>query len=255
MAGKSLNDIKPTASGDAVYRLAVGLLRPLYKLPLSVEVKGQDKLPREGGYIVVSNHVTVVDPITVGYPLVNQGTLPRYLAKESLFRVPLLGWLMRRCAHIPVARGSAQAAKSLDVARKVIDSGGAVIIFPEGTLTKDPDLWPMTGKSGAARLALQTGAPIIPIAHWGDQEFWPPEQKPRFRLRRTKVHISIGDPIDLSDLHAAHQDETPYSREAIKTATNRMLDSITDLLQDIRGEEAPQGRWNSVLGLREHPQP
>lgn len=250
----SLSDIKPTAFGDAVYRTAGSLLRPLYNIPMKIRVEGREKLRRDGGFIVVSNHVTVVDPITAAYPLFVQGILPRFLAKDGLFRVPLLGWLMRQCAHIPVARGSAQASKSLDVARNVLDAGGAVLIFPEGTLTSDPDLWPMTGKSGAARLALQTGAPVIPIAHWGDQEFWPSGKKPRFGFPRKQVDVKVGDPIDFSDILAGRDENTPYTRDELKAVTDCMLDAVTDLLQDLRGEPAPEGRWNSVLKVRQNPQ-
>lgn len=203
---------------------------------------------------MVANHITEIDPITVAYPLFVRGVLPRFLAKDSLFRVPVLGWLMRQCAHIPVARGSAQAAKSLDVAQAVLSSGGAVLIFPEGTLTKDPELWPMTGKSGAARLALETGAPVYPIAHWGDQDFLPQYGKPRFSLRRKKVSIVVGDPIDWSDLLEDREPGAHYSHDELTAVTNRMLDQITGLLEDLRGEKAPAGRWNSVLDIRQAPE-
>ncbi|WP_237188100.1 lysophospholipid acyltransferase family protein [Rothia nasimurium] len=251
--GRSLADIRPTTSGDRVYRLAGTLLRPLYNLPMKTTIIGREKLPREGGFIVVSNHLTVVDPITVAYPLFLEGVLPRFLAKESLFRVPLLGWLMRQCAHIPVARGSARAGQSLDVARSVLEGGGAVIIFPEGTLTADPDQWPMTGKTGAARLALQTGAPVYPVAHWGDQEFWPTDGKPRFSFKRKPVKIVVGEPLDFSDLVATPDHGEKPTSEDLAAVTNRMLDEVTHLLEGLRGEKAPAGRWNAVLNLRQAP--
>ncbi|MDO4898237.1 MAG: lysophospholipid acyltransferase family protein [Rothia sp. (in: high G+C Gram-positive bacteria)] len=251
----SLNDISPTRIGDAVYTVAGTLLRPLYSASMNISITGSEKLPKEGGYIVVSNHLTVVDPITAAYPLFINGTLPRFLAKEGLFRVPVLGWLMRQCAHIPVARGSAQAGQSLEVARTVLDGGGAVLIFPEGTLTKDPEQWPMTGKTGAARLALATGAPVLPIAHWGDQEFWPRGQKPRFGLPRKKVKVAVGDPIDFSDLLKDTGETAQASREELVAVTQRMMDKITELLVDLRGEKAPDGRWNAVLNVREAADP
>lgn len=249
----SLEEIKPTKRGDAVYRAVGNLLRPLYNLPMRPEILGKEKLPADGGFIVVANHMTEIDPITVAYPLFLRGVLPRFLAKDSLFRVPVLGWLMRQCAHIPVTRGSAQAAKSLEVAQAVLSSGGAVLIFPEGTLTKDPELWPMTGKSGAARLALATGAPVYPIAHWGDQDFWPQYGKPRFSIRRKKVSIVVGDPIDWSDLIETREPGAHYSHSELTAVTDRMLDRITALLEELRGEKAPEGRWNSVLNIRQSP--
>lgn len=247
-------DIKPTKWGDRVYRTAGHILRPLYNLPMRPEIIGKEKLPADGGFIVVANHVTEIDPLTVAYPLFLRGVLPRCLAKDSLFRVPLLGWLMRQCAHIPVARGSAQAGKSLEVAQSVLDAGGAVLIFPEGTLTKDPELWPMTGKSGAARLALATGVPVYPIAHWGDQDFWPQYGRPRFGLRRKTVRIVVGDPIDWSDLVELRDPGAQYSHDEFTAVTNRMLDRITELLEELRGEKAPEGRWNAVLDIRQAPE-
>ncbi|MDY6051089.1 MAG: lysophospholipid acyltransferase family protein [Rothia sp. (in: high G+C Gram-positive bacteria)] len=249
----SLRDIKPTTLGDAVYTVAGTLLRPLFNLPLKVQIQGREKLPKTGGFIVVSNHLTVIDPVTVAYPLFIEGILPRFLAKEALFRAPVLGWLMRQCAHIPVARGSAQAGQSLEVAQNVLQGGGAVIIFPEGTLTKDPDMWPMSGKTGAARLALATGAPVYPIAHWGDQDFWPRRGKPRFSLPRKKVTIVVGDPVDFSDLAQRRETDTRYSQQELTAITNRMLDGVTTLLEGLRGEKAPNGRWNAVLNVRQSP--
>lgn len=249
----SVAEIRPTKRGDAVYRTVGNLLRPLYNLPMKPEIIGKEKLPADAGFIVVANHMTVIDPITVAYPIFLHGSLPRFLAKDSLFRVPILGWLMRQCAHIPVARGSAQAGKSLEVAQSVLKSGGAVLIFPEGTLTKDPDLWPMSGKSGAARLALATGAPVYPLAHWGDQDFWPHRGKPRISLSRKKVSIVVGDPVDWSDLVEQKEPGAHYSHDELSAVTNRMLDRITALLEELRGEKAPEGRWNSVLNIRQSP--
>ncbi|MGV3103347.1 lysophospholipid acyltransferase family protein [Rothia sp. 32237D007AR] len=249
----SLRDIKPTTLGDAIYTVAGTFLRPLFNLPMKVKIQGREKLPKTGGFIVVSNHLTVIDPVTVAYPLFIEGILPRFLAKEALFKAPVLGWLMRQCAHIPVARGSAQAGQSLEVAQNVLQGGGAVIIFPEGTLTKDPDMWPMSGKTGAARLALATGAPVYPIAHWGDQDFWPRRGKPRFSLPCKKVTIVVGDPVDFSDLAQRRETDTRYSQQELTAITNRMLDGVTTLLEGLRGEKAPNGRWNAVLNVRQSP--
>ena len=247
----SATDIKPTRWGNAVYRCAGNLLRPLYHLPMKIEIQGAEKLPQEGGFIVVSNHLTMVDPITAAYPLFRAGILPRFLAKESLFRAPLLGWLMRQCAHIPVARGSAHAGQSLLVAQQVLEAGGAVLIFPEGTLTTDPELWPMSSKTGAARLALATGAPIYPLAHWGDQNFLDQEGKVHWAWPRHRVKVVIGDRIDVSDLQTPQETTGRPSHKQLKELTNRMLDSLTSLLEEIRQEKAPSGRWNGQLKERE----
>lgn len=142
-----------------------------------------------------------------------------------------------------------EARKSLESARAVVDAGGAVLIYPEGTLTKDPELWPMAGRSGAARLALATGAPVIPIAHWGDQEFLAPKATRPRPFPRKRVHVLVGDPLDLSDLRG--EDRTEHvSQKALSEATDRMMDALTTLVEELRGEKAPAGRWDPHLKKR-----
>lgn len=244
-----LPELKPTESGDALYRVIGNLTRGIYRGLISLSVEGKEKLPKDRGYIVVSNHMSEMDPITVAYPVFVTGTLPRFLAKESLFRAPVLGFLLRKLAHIPVARGSVDARKSLQTAQNVVSGGGAVIIYPEGTLTKDPGLWPMQGRTGAARLALATGAPVYPIAHWGDHEVLPAKGKPHL-FPRKKIKVVVGDPLDLSAYSKA-SDEAKYTRDELTAVTNKMLDAVTELLEDIRGEKAPTGRFNMATGQRE----
>lgn len=244
-----LPELKPTASGDALYKGLGSVARVLYHGLFKLSLSGQEKLPRDRGYIVVANHISEVDPITVAYPVYVTGTLPRFLAKESLFRAPGLGIILRKLAHIPVARGSVDARKSLVTAQNVVDAGGAVIIYPEGTLTKDPELWPMQGRTGAARLALATGAPVYPVAHWGDQDFLPPHGKPRF-FPRKKVQVRVGDPIDFSHI-VDRAEGKKYTRDELAAVTEHMISEVTSLLAEIRGEAAPQGRYNPATGRRE----
>ena len=246
-----------TSTLSAVSREAANLLllKPLVWRLTDVTVHGVANLDSlDGAYIVVANHVTEVDPLTVAYPVYRSGTIPRFLAKESLFRVPVLGALLRATAQIPVYRGSMDANRSLKAARAVVDAGGAVIIYPEGTLTRDPDLWPMAGRTGAARLALATGAPVIPVAHWGDQELLPPHaSRPRL-LPRKSVRTLIGAPLELSDL--VGEDRTQHVDRAVLTeTTERMMSAITQLLEQLRGESAPPGRWDPRQGRRvSHPE-
>src|SRR5690606_6576373 len=170
------------------------------------------------------------------------GRAPRFMTKESLFHVPVLGWLLRKTGMVPVSRGtSAVAAKqTIEQSRALVDHGRGVIVYPEGTLTRDPELWPMRGKSGAVRLALSADMPVIPMAQWGTQKImgryqnglslWPP---------RKRVQVIIGDPIDLSDLKPrAHEPS------ALVEATNRVMGAITALLEELRDEKAPSTRWN-----------
>ena len=124
--------------------------------------------------ILVPNHVSHFDPLVVAHYIYRAGRWPRFLGKASLWKVPVLGFLLRKTLQIPVERGSVEAVKSLDALVEALDEGGTVVIYPEGTTTREPDLWPMRGKTGAARLALLTGAPVIPIANWGAERVFDP---------------------------------------------------------------------------------
>jgi 1-acyl-sn-glycerol-3-phosphate acyltransferase len=215
---------------------------PVVGLLAKLRITGAEKLPREGAYILAPNHVSELDPILVALGVWRLGRAPRFMAKQSLFRVPVLGAAMRATGMIPVARTSSRnsAAQTMAQATALVEDGRGVIVYPEGTLTRDPDLWPMRGKSGAARLALAGDLPLIPVAHWGVQNImgryarglsvWPP---------RKLVRMAIGDPVDLSDLK-----DRPTDPAAISEATARVMDAITALLEEIRGEKAPPTRWD-----------
>ncbi|MFC4139193.1 MULTISPECIES: 1-acyl-sn-glycerol-3-phosphate acyltransferase [unclassified Microbacterium] len=203
---------------------------------------GREKLPREGAFVLAPNHYTEFDPIIVALAVWRLHRLPRFMAKESLFRVPVVGWVLKNTGMVPVARtSSASAAKQTMLqSKELVEHGRGVIVYPEGTLTRDPELWPMRGKTGAVRLALAGDIPLIPMAHWGAQEimprygkkisFWPP---------RKRVQIIIGDPVDLSDLRGRAGEQA-----ALTEATRRLMDAIAVLLEELRGEKAPAERWN-----------
>jgi 1-acyl-sn-glycerol-3-phosphate acyltransferase len=127
------------------------------------------------------------------------GRYPTFLIKASAFKVPFIGRMLYRCGQIPVNRGAADAALALKKAEQELRQGAAVIIYPEGTATRDPGLWPMVGKTGVARLALATGAPVIPVARWGTQNVLPyGSTKLKFWPRQT-VRTVAGKPVDLSE--------------------------------------------------------
>lgn len=231
------------STGERIaFAVAAGVVRPLMNLLMSKEWRGTEKLqdlPGGGGFIACPNHCTELDPLTVGHMLYNQGRPPHFLAKAGLFKPPVLGPLMRGTKQIPVDRGGAGAGASLQVAKEVVDEGGAIIVYPEGTLTRDPALWPMKGHTGAARLALKTGAPVVPIAHWGDHELFPRYAKRLYPFPRKKAVVAIGDPVDLSDLM-----DRPLDKTTLVEATDRIMAAITALLAQLRGEEPPATRWD-----------
>ena len=155
--------------------LVAGFLIPVVRLMFGLRVTGLEKLPKSGPYVLVSNHVTNVDALAVAYLVyVKLKRAPHFLAKEGLFRIPVIGRILLVAGQIPVYRTSGQRNdEPLKVAHDYLERGHMITIFPEGTLTRDPDMWPMRGKTGAVRLALDTNVPVYPIAHWGSHEILP----------------------------------------------------------------------------------
>lgn len=215
------------------------------KVAIRKEWRGLDTLP-ERGFIMVTNHVSELDPFAVGLAMVSSGTTPHFLAKDSLFRIPVVGAALSRLQQIPVARSDRSAAKeSLQVAQAALDKGGAILIYPEGTLTRDPDLWPMRAKTGAARLALNTGAPLIPFTHWGVQNVLAPYSKFPKLLPRKKYVLQVGEPIDISDLRSR-----PLTKTVLAEATQRIESALTEGVAQLRGEQPPEHIWDRALNQR-----
>ncbi|WP_344201834.1 lysophospholipid acyltransferase family protein [Pseudolysinimonas kribbensis] len=212
---------------------------PLARLLIGTRVTGAEKIPSTGPFIVVPNHFSDVDPIVVGVAVWRGRRFPHFLAKESIFRVPVVGWFMRATHMVPVLRGKRGGADPLAAARALLAEDGGIVLYPEGTLTRDPELWPMRGKTGAARLALQTGAPVIPCSHWGDQKIAPRWQHKLRFFPRTTVDVVFGDPVDLSAWLGG-----PLVGSAINATTDAIMAAITELAEQQRGETAPAERWD-----------
>lgn len=202
-----------------------------------------DKFPASGGCIVVMNHVSHIDPMTACHFFYDHGRVPRFLAKSGLFKTKALGAFLRNAGQIPVERQSSNAASAFAAAVEAVREGNCLVIYPEGTLSRDPDMWPMVGKSGAARIALETGAPVVPIGQWGAQEWLAPYAKYPSLAPRKPVTMKVGDPVDLGDLVSHH----PTS-EVVADATDRIMAAITGLVESIRGEKAPAKRYD----MRDH---
>lgn len=214
--------------------LVVAILRPLLFMLVKRDWRGRENVPRADGVIIVANHLSYADPLAVAHYLYEYGRWPVYLTKSSLFHKPLLGRVLRGCGQIPVHRRSTDAALALRDAEKGIREGACVVFYPEGTATRDPNLWPMVGKTGAARLALTTGAPVIPLAHWGAHELLPyGEKKPRLFPRKT-MQVVAGPPVDLSRYR-----EGGTTSGNLRAATAEVMVSVTALLAELRGEEPP----------------
>lgn len=230
--------MKETAKSQATFVVVAAIVRTVLNAMMNKKWEGLENLPA-GGFIAAPNHCTEIDPLIVGHLLYNQKRAPHFLAKAGLFKVPVLGAVLRATRQIPVERSTAGANRSLQLAQEIVADGGAIIIYPEGTLTRDPALWPMRGHTGAARLALEAGIPVVPIAHWGAHEVFPRYAK-RFHLfpRRTS-RVMVGKPVDLSQYAGR-----PLDKATLTAATATIMDAVTGLLAGIRGEEPPAERWD-----------
>jgi 1-acyl-sn-glycerol-3-phosphate acyltransferase len=220
--------------GFAQRLVAVVVKPPLFVLTRR-HWRGAEHLPTTGGVILVANHLSYIDPLVLAHFVYDAGRWPQFLGKQGVFDVPMLGWALRRLRQIPVQRGTVDAAKALSAARTAIEAGDVVVIYPEGTITKHPQLWPMRGRTGVARLWEETGAPVIPVVMWGPQDIHHPGTG-KLRLRpRTPVTVIAGAPIDLS----AYRRETPLPNATLHEVTQTVMLRLRDLLAEIRGGPAP----------------
>ena len=176
------------------YRFAAVLCKPPLVVLIKRDWRGMENIPAEGGFITAVNHNSHVDPFAYGHFQYNTGRVPRFLAKSSLFKKGFVGAAMRGTGQIPVYRETTDALSAFRAAIDAVERGECVAFYPEGTLTRDPDLWPMTGKTGAARVALQTKCPVIPVAQWGANELLPPYAKKPDLLPRKTHHVLAGPP-------------------------------------------------------------
>ena len=221
------------------FRVAAFVVVPASVVLTRREWEGGDQIPRTGGAVVVANHVSHADPLTFAHFVYAHGRLPRFLAKAELFDVRLVGPVLRSMGQIPVFRLTRDAALAFRAAVDAVRSGKIVIVYPEGTLTRQPDLWPMSGKTGAARIALTADVPVIPVAQWGAQEILHPYASRPSLWPRKKVYARAGAPVDLDDLRGR-----PLTPEVLTEATDRIMDAITALLEELRGETAPTDRFD-----------
>lgn len=220
-------------------RFVVAVVKPTLLLLTRRDWRGQQHIPRTGGMILAANHLSLSDPMAISHFLHESGRWPMFLAKSELFDIPVLGKLISRIGQVPVYRNSTDAGISLRAAERSLTEGACIIFYPEGTCTRDPELWPMVGKTGVARLALKTGVPVIPLAHWGPHDLLPyGEKKPRLFPRKV-LHLAAGPPVDLS----AYRDKE-LSAKNLRAATDEISRAVTALLAELRGQPAPPGPFD-----------
>ena len=216
------------------FRFGAILVRPLLNLIAKRDWRGAENLPKSGAAIAVCNHISYVDPLLFTHFLYDSGRAPRYLGKASLFKLPIIGRVLLGAGQIPVERETSVASDALQHAIAFLKAGHLLGVYPEGTLTRDVNYWPMKAKTGIARLAILTQVPVIPCAQWGAQKILPAYSKKPKLFPRTKVIVKAGTPLDFSKWYGKAEDPV-----AVEEATAHVMSAITKLLEEIRGEKAP----------------
>jgi len=225
--------------GNQDYSPAV---RRFTKIVLPIPIKsimkrdwhGHEHIPRSGGVIVAANHLSYADWAAMALFIHEAGRYPAFLIKSSAFNVKGIGPFLHSAGQFPVNRGAADAALVLNDAERALAMGECLIFYPEGTATRDPGLWPMVPKTGIARLALTTGAPVIPVAQWGTQDILPYGTKKFSVVPRHLVKMLAGPPVDLSGYEGE-----PMTRDVLRAASNQVMADITGLLARLRGGTPP----------------
>lgn len=220
---------------NMAFKVCSKILIPIINAFTKRDWKGAENIPQKGPVIVASNHLSYLDVLVFAQFLYQNGRAPRFLGKASIFRTPFIGKILLAAGQVPVERESAQAGKAIDHARAILEAGHMLGVYPEGTLTRDPNLWPMVAKTGLARLALITRAPVIPIAQWGSQKVLPTYSKKVHLFPRKTIIMRAGPAVDLSPWYGRHEDP-----QALVEATAKVMQEITTLLEEIRGEKRTQ---------------
>lgn len=222
------------------------ILRPLIPALMKNDWRGQENFPATGGMILAANHLSYFDVLSLSLFTDRAGRYPVFLAKSSLFSIKVLGPILRKLGQLPVYRGKADAALVLRDAEQGLRDGACVIFYPESTVTRDPAQWPMVAKSGVARLALATGVPVIPAAHWGAQRILPYGSAIPKIIPRKRVQVLAGPPVDLSEFQGQ-----PMTAAVLRAATAKIMADITGLLAEIRQEEPPETVFHPAVARRQ----
>ncbi|UQX88953.1 1-acyl-sn-glycerol-3-phosphate acyltransferase [Jatrophihabitans telluris] len=211
------------------------VLYPLAGVLFRLRWRHLDRIPAQGGVLIAINHVSQADTAATARMVWQAGRIPRFLIKSGVFSWPLVGLVMRGAGQIPVHRGTADARQSLEEANSALSRGECVIIYPEGTITSDPDYWPMTGRTGVARIALDNPSiPLYPVGQWGAQQTL--ARGGRFRPIPRHTHsASVGPALNLSRF-VGHE----HTADLLREVTDLIMSAITAEVASVRNEAAPR---------------
>jgi 1-acyl-sn-glycerol-3-phosphate acyltransferase len=246
MAGRKTRRPADGSYSNAWRSVSKIILRPGIRMMMRLDWRGQENLPADGPVILAANHLSYMDIFAVSLFADSARRYPVFLAKSSLFTIPVLGTIIGKLGQLPVYRGQVDAALVLKQAADLAARNNACVIFyPEATVTRDPEQWPMVAKTGVARLALERDIPVVPIAHWGAQRILPYGKfVPKFLPRKT-VQVVAGQPVDLSEFAGQ-----PLTNAVLRAATTKIMTDIAALLGGLRGQTPPAEFYHPAVARR-----
>jgi 1-acyl-sn-glycerol-3-phosphate acyltransferase len=222
------------------------ILRPGIRALMKFDWHGQEHFVPDGsGMIVAANHLSYADVLALSLFCDDAGRYPVFLAKSTLFNIKVLGPIIAKLGQLPVYRGQADAGLVLRDAEQGLRNGACVIFYPEGTVTRDPEQWPMQARTGVARLALATGVPVIPVGHWGAQDILPYGSFRLHVIPRKTVHMIAGPPVDLSEFAGR-----PLDTPTLRAATDKIMTEVAALVGNVRGEVPPDELFHPAVARR-----
>src|SRR5215472_4013971 len=246
MAGKKARRPADGSYSRAWRNVSKIILRPGIRTMMRLDWHGQENIPSDGPVILAANHLSYMDIFAVSLFADSARRYPVFLAKSSLFTIPVIGPVITRLGQLPVYRGQADAALVLKQAAELAARNNACVIFyPEATVTRDPEQWPMVAKTGVARLALEQNIPVVPIAHWGAQRILPyGDHVPKILPRKT-VQVVAGPPVDLSEFAGQ-----PLTNQVLRPATDKVMTAVAALLGGLRGQQPPAEFYHPAVARR-----
>lgn len=217
------------------YRAAELALVSPFQLWFNWRWEGLERVPPEGAAIIAGNHLSYLDPFAHGLFVVRAGRRPRFLAKQELFDAPFVGTVLRGAHQISVQRGTGDRSP-IDDAARAVERGEVVVIYPEGTTTtSNEDFSPGRGKTGAVRLSIATGVPILPVATWGGQFVWRKSGRQSLAFGRP-IWVAAGEPFDPMERLGGERDA-----RALRASTDDLMAELGTLVDDLR--DRYPARW------------